>query len=76
MARYRSYRDPSLVHERDIPLSEAAELETHPAVIAAINAVATDARPPRAIWKAPTGAEAAVGFFGHRAQPSHGTVTG
>jgi hypothetical protein len=57
MAKYRTYRDPSLAHERDIPLSAAAELETHPAVIAAINAVASDARPPRAIWKAPTGSE-------------------
>jgi hypothetical protein len=58
MAKYRTYRDPNVTHERDIPLSQAAELETHPAVIAAINAVASDARPPHVIWKAPTGAEA------------------
>ena len=57
MAKYRAYRDPSIAHERDIPLSEAAALETHPAVIAAINAVASDDRPPRMIWKAPTGSE-------------------
>ncbi|HTV34099.1 MAG TPA: hypothetical protein VME69_13540 [Methylocella sp.] len=57
MKAHRNYRDPSIVRENDIPLSEADELETHPAVLAAINAIATEHRPARTIWKAPTGPE-------------------
>ncbi len=57
MEKRRNYRDPKISIEGDIPLSEAAALETHPAVIAAINAVASERRPPMTIWKAPTGTE-------------------
>jgi hypothetical protein len=57
MSKCRTYRDPAIVMEGDIPLSEAEALETHPAVIAAINAISTERRPPRQIWKAPTGPE-------------------
>jgi hypothetical protein len=57
MNKSRTYRDPSIVMENDIPLREAGALETHPAVLAAINALATAPRPARAIRKAPTGTE-------------------
>ena len=57
MNKHRNYRDPAIAMENDIPLSEAEELETHPAVLAAINAIATERRPARVIWKAPTGPE-------------------
>jgi hypothetical protein len=57
MEKRRNYRDPKIAIENDIALSEAAFLKTHPAVIAAINAVSTERRPPMAIWKAPTGTE-------------------
>ena len=57
MAKCRTYRDPAIVAAGDIPLSDADELETHPAVLAAINAIASDRRPARVIWHAPTGPE-------------------
>ena len=57
MAKCRTYRDPAIVADGDIPLSEADELETHPVVLAAINAIASDRRPARVIWQAPTGPE-------------------
>jgi hypothetical protein len=57
MAKCRTYRDPAVVADGDIPLSEADALETHPAVLAAINAIASDRRPARVIWRAPTGPE-------------------
>jgi len=57
MEKRRNYRDPKIVMDGDIPLSDAAKLETHPAVIAAINAVATDRRPARVLFQAPTGTE-------------------
>jgi uncharacterized protein (DUF885 family) len=57
MEKKRNYRDPKIALETDIPLSEAAALETHPAVIAAINAVATERRDARTLWRAPTGTE-------------------
>jgi hypothetical protein len=57
MAKCRTYRDPAIVADGDIPLSEADELETHPAVLAAINAIASERRPARTIWQAPTGPE-------------------
>lgn len=59
MDKTRQYRDPTAPPEPfHIPLAKAAELETHPGVIAAINAVATVQRPALVIWKAPTGTEA------------------
>jgi hypothetical protein len=57
MGTCRTYRDPKITRETDIPLSESTELETHPAVIAAVNAISTESRPPRVIWRAPTGSE-------------------
>jgi len=57
MDQIRNYRDPKIVSEGDIPLSEAGKLKTHPAVIAAINAVATERRPARVLFQAPTGNE-------------------
>ena len=57
MEKKRNYRDPKITLEGDIPLSRAAELETHPAVLAAINAVSSERRPAMVIWKAPTGTE-------------------
>jgi hypothetical protein len=57
MAKCRTYRDPAIASEGDIPLGEAQALETHPAVLAAINAIASELRPARQIWKAPTGTE-------------------
>ena len=57
MAKCRTYRDPAIVADGDIPLSEADELETHPAVLAAISAIASERRPARTIWRAPTGPE-------------------
>lgn len=59
MEKTRNYRDPKAPPEPfHIPLDKADELETHPAVLAAINAVATERRPATVIWKAPTGTEA------------------
>lgn len=58
MGKCRNYRDPQAPLEAfHIPLEKAAELETHPGVIAGINAVATERRPALVIWKAPTGPE-------------------
>lgn len=57
MEKKRNYRDPKITLENDIPLDRAKALNTHPAVLAAINAVATERRPPMTIWKAPTGTE-------------------
>jgi hypothetical protein len=57
MAKCRTYRDPAIVADGDIPLSEADELETHPAILAAINAIASERRPARVIWRWPTGPE-------------------
>ncbi|ACB95331.1 hypothetical protein [Beijerinckia indica] len=57
MTKKRTYRDPKIVEDNDIPLSEAKALSTHPAVLAAINAVATERRPALTIWKSPTGTE-------------------
>ena len=59
MKKCRNYREPNEALEPyHIPLDKADELETHPGVIAAINAVATERRPAMVIWKAPTGPEA------------------
>lgn len=57
MAKCRTYRDPATVADGDIPLSQADELKTHPAVLAAINAIASARRPAQVIWQAPTGPE-------------------
>jgi hypothetical protein len=58
MEKRRNYRDPKDPPEPfHIPLDKADELETHPGVIAGINAVANERRPAMAIWKAPTGPE-------------------
>jgi hypothetical protein len=57
MSKKRNYRDPKIVPDDGIALAQAATLETHPAVLAAINAIASDRRPARAIWESPTGAE-------------------
>lgn len=57
MEKIRNYRDPKIVLEHDIALGQAAALHTHPAVIAAINAVASERRPAMTIWKSPTGTE-------------------
>jgi hypothetical protein len=45
MVKCRTYRDPAIVVDGDIPLCQADELETHPAVLAAINAIALERRP-------------------------------
>lgn len=59
MEKRRNYRDPKDPPEAwHIPLDKAEALETHPGVIAGINAVATERRPAMVIWKAPTGPEA------------------
>jgi hypothetical protein len=59
MEQHRNYREPKAAPEPyHIPLDKADELETHPGVLAAINAVATERRPAMAIWKYPTGPEA------------------
>ncbi|QXX74823.1 hypothetical protein [Methylovirgula sp. HY1] len=59
MKKCRNYREPNAAPEPyHILLEKADELETHPGVIAAINAVATERRPAMVIWKAPTGPEA------------------
>lgn len=59
MEKRRNYRDPKEASEPfHILLDKAEELETHPGVLAAINAVATERRPAMVIWKAPTGPEA------------------
>lgn len=59
MAQMRNYREPNEpIEPFHIPLEKADELETHPGVIAAINAVATERRAAMVIWKAPTGPEA------------------
>ena len=57
MVKCRTYRDRAIVVDGDIALFEADELETHPAVLAAINAIASQRRPARVIWRAPTGPE-------------------
>jgi hypothetical protein len=57
MDQIRNYRDPKISSPSDIPLSDAGKLQTHPAVIAAINAVATERRPARVLFQAPTGTE-------------------
>ena len=58
MEKRRNYRDPKEAPEPfHIPLDKAEELETHPGVLAGINAVATERRPAMVIWKAPTGPE-------------------
>jgi hypothetical protein len=57
MEKKRTYRDPKSVPDHGIALDEAARLNTHPGVIAAINAVSTERRPAMVIWKAPTGPE-------------------
>jgi hypothetical protein len=55
--KIRNYRDPKIVEENDIPLSDAKKLQTHPAVLAAINAVASERRPAKVLFQAPTGTE-------------------
>jgi hypothetical protein len=57
MSKIRNYRDPKLTAETDIPLGQAAKLKTHPAVLAAINAVASTRRPAKVLWQSPTGEE-------------------
>jgi len=58
MEKRRNYRDPKEPLEAfHIPLEMAGELESHPGVLAAINAVATERRPAMVIFKAPTGPE-------------------
>jgi hypothetical protein len=57
MSMIRNYRDPKVILDHGIGLSEAAALRTHPAVIAAINAISSERRPAMVIWKSPTGAE-------------------
>jgi hypothetical protein len=57
MQKKRNYRDPKIRLDSDIPPDQAKALNTHPAVIAAINAVASERRPAMVIWKSPTGTE-------------------
>ncbi|WP_026606886.1 hypothetical protein [Methylocapsa acidiphila] len=57
MSKKRNYREPNDILDFCIALTEAGSLETHPAVLAAINAVASERRPALAIWTSPTGQE-------------------
>ena len=57
MSKMRNYRDPKITLDHDIPLARASELDTHPGIIAAINAVASERRPAMTIWESPTGTE-------------------
>lgn len=57
MTKKRTYRDPKIILDHCIALAEAAALKTHPAVIAAINAISSERRPAMTIWKSPTGSE-------------------
>jgi len=57
MTKKRTYRDPKIVLDHGMALAEAAALKTHPAVIAAINAISSERRPAMTIWKSPTGSE-------------------
>lgn len=55
--KMRSYRDPKIILDHGVSLADAAALKTHPAVLAAINAISSERRPAMSIWKSPTGAE-------------------
>jgi hypothetical protein len=57
MNKKRNYRDPKIILDHCIKPAEAAALKTHPAVIAAINAISSERRPGMTIWKSPTGGE-------------------
>ncbi len=57
MNKKRNYRDPKIVLDHCIVLADAAALKTHPAVIAAINAISSERRPAMSIWRSPTGGE-------------------